>query len=248
MCKPSDDATAFIDFGLLDACAIKSWKGDIGDQGDQGAISLAAKSPASPSSPASPLADSAQQGALYLGVDIGRHHDLTVMWLAEDAGGVLVTKRVEVLRNQPFRVQVATLYAMLDLPNLRRCCIDKNGMGEQMAEDARHRYGYKVEPTALTNQSKESMAYALRSRMEDRTLRIPDDRAVFADFRGIRKTVTAAGNIRFDGERTKDGHSDRFWAAALCVEAASSPNSLYCPPPTNSRRSLAVRRRRGSHA
>ena len=194
MCQPSDDATAFIDYTLLDACK----------------------------HPAGADWQTAGTGPLYLGVDIGRHHDLTVLWLAEDCGGVLVTRKVITLRNTPFHLQTAELYKLLALPNLRRCCIDKNGIGEQMAEEARRKFGHRVEPTALTGPSKESMAYATRSRMEDRTFRIPDDRAVFADFRGIRKTVTAAGNIRFDGEKTKDGHCDRFWAAALCVEAAGT--------------------------
>jgi len=198
MCLPSDDATSFIDYELLDGCKMNE--------------------PVSTSEyPLESLRGADKQ--LYVGVDIGRHHDLTVIWVAEDAGGVLVTRQVVTMRNKPFHVQEAVLHSFLALPGMRRDCQDKNGIGEQMAENARRKFGYRVEPVALTNASKEKMAYALKSRMEDRTFRIPDDRAVFADFRGIRKTVTASGNIRFDGEKTKDGHSDRFWAAALCVEA-----------------------------
>jgi len=196
MCEPSDDAAAFIGYDLLDACKMSEEFRSLGVQEFM-----------------------SSQNPLYIGIDIGRHRDLTVIWVAEDCGGVLVNRAVEVHDRQPFHIQRAALYAWLELPNVRRCCIDKNGLGEQMAEEARRKFGYKAEPVALTGPSKERMAYALKSRMEDRTFRIPDDRAVFADFRGIRKTVTASGNTRFDGERTKDGHCDRFWAAALCVEA-----------------------------
>jgi len=45
-----------------------------------------------------------------------------------------------------------------------------------------------------------------------------------------RKTVTASGNVRFEGERTRDGHADRFWAACAAVEAAATyvnPNHIY---------------------
>jgi phage FluMu gp28-like protein len=73
----------------------------------------------------------------------------------------------------------------------------------------------------FTGAVKEALAYPLKAALEDRTLRIPDDPAVFSDFRAIRKTTTAAGNIRFEGERTKDGHSDRFWGCALALHAKS---------------------------
>ena len=201
MCQPSDDATAFITYELLDGCKLPP-------RADTEAIG---------------------GGQLYIGVDIGRHHDLTVIWVCEDVGGILLTRKVVALKNTPFDAQEAELYALLALPNMHRCCIDKNGIGEQMSERARKKFGYRVEQTVLSAQSKEPMAYALRLRMEERTLRIPDDRIVFSDFRGIRKSVTAAGNIRFEGERTKDGHSDRFWAAALCVEAAGKPSASFAP-------------------
>jgi phage FluMu gp28-like protein len=36
----------------------------------------------------------------------------------------------------------------------------------------------------------------------------------------MRKEATASGNIRFTGERTKNGHADRFWGLALALHAA----------------------------
>jgi phage FluMu gp28-like protein len=46
----------------------------------------------------------------------------------------------------------------------------------------------------------------------------------------VRKTVTASGNVRFEDERTRDGHAGRFWAACAVVEAAATcvnPNHIY---------------------
>ena len=73
------------------------------------------------------------------------------------------------------------------------------------------------------------MAFSLRGALEDHRLTIPDDRNVMADFRAVRKTVTSAGNIRFDAARTELGHSDRFWACALAIHAAGS-RGTYVPP------------------
>ena len=191
MCQPSDDASAFISYDLLDGCKYQ------------------------------PGADwqTLGNGPLYLGVDIGRTTDLTVFWLLEDAGGALLTRRLITMRDAAFDAQEKAFYELMDLPGLRRCCIDQTGIGRQFAERAAKRYGRRAEGVNFTGPVKESLAYPLRAALEDRSLRIPDDRAVFSDFRAIRKTTTSAGNIRFEGERTKDGHSDRFWAAALALHA-----------------------------
>jgi len=195
MCIPSDDATAFITYELLDACKLArhetNWS----------------------------LHTLRTAKELYLGVDVGRVHDLTVFWTAEKVADTYYTRSVITLQNATFDEQEKVFYELLELPGLRRACVDNTGIGRQFAERAAKKYGRRVEPVNFTAQVKEALAYPLRAALEDRTLRIPDDKQVFADFRAIRKTTTAAGNIRFEGERTADGHSDRFWAAALCLHA-----------------------------
>jgi len=207
MCVPADEAGAFISFALLDGC--KHAAGS--DWQTVGA------------------------GALYLGVDIGRVKDLTCFWLVEDAGGVFLTRRLIVMQNATFDEQERTFYELMELPGLRRACIDQTGIGRQFAERAAQKYGSRAEGVTFTAAVKETLAYPLKAAMEDKTLRIPDDRAVFADFRAIRKTTTSAGNIRFEGERTKDGHSDRFWAAALALHAAAKPGWMPLPVATHRR-------------
>ncbi len=197
MCQPSDDNSAFITYDLLDGCKHASGA-------DWEAVGT---------------------GPLYLGVDIGRVHDLTVFWLVEDVGGVLMTREVRTLQNETFDAQEKVFCEMMDTLGVRRACIDNTGIGRQFAERGQTRYKSRVEPVTFTSQVKEALAYPLKAAMEDRTFRIPDDRAIFADFRAIRKTTTSAGNIRFDGERTKAGHSDRFWAAALAKMAATTQHN-----------------------
>jgi phage FluMu gp28-like protein len=67
-------------------------------------------------------------------------------------------------------------------------------------------------------------------RFQDRACRIPMDAAVREDLHAVRKTVTAAGNVRLDAERSEDGHADRFWAAALACHA-SDPSKTPLPAP-----------------
>jgi len=205
MCNPQDDASAFLSYELIRGCEYKAdepWETDLSSIGNP----------------------------LYLGVDVGRKHDLTVMWLLEKSGGTLFTRRKIELHNETFDEQERQLYELLALPNLRRCCIDASGLGRQFAERAEQKFGtYKVEGVTFTGPVKEELAYPLRAAFEDKTLRVPCDEFVRADLRAVKKETTASGNIRFTADRGKNGHSDRFWALALAVHAGKSPESNQMP-------------------
>jgi phage FluMu gp28-like protein len=107
---------------------------------------------------------------------------------------------------------------------VRRCCIDRSGLGRQFAERAQKKFGsYRVEGVDFTQGSKEELAYPVRLAFEDRAVRVPFSNAIRADLRGVRKLVTSSGNTRFAGERNAYGHCDRFWALALALYAARQP-------------------------
>src|SRR5204863_7924891 len=111
------------------------------------------------------------------------------------------------------------LYRLLKLPHVKRACIDATGMGMQLAERARERFGWKVEAVTFTPTVKEDLAFTLRRDFEDRKLRIVRDDNLRSDLRALRKEVTSSGNIRFAGE-SDDSHCDRTWAKALRQHAA----------------------------
>jgi phage FluMu gp28-like protein len=213
MCVPADDNSAFLSYDLIAGCEYPltdSW---------EMSLEALAQIP-------SPL---------YLGVDVGRDHDLTVMWLLEKTGGVFLTRAILEFRNTPFDQQEAALYAILRMQNLRRACIDRTGIGRQFTERAQQKFGeYRVEAVNFSGPVKEELAYPVRAAFEDRSLRIPNSKAIRADLRSIRKETTAAGNIRFTADRGKNGHADRFWGLALALHAgkdAGGPAYLYVVQP-----------------
>ncbi len=205
MCQPADDASAFLSYDLIAGCEYRGpekWETDLADA----------------------------KGWLFVGVDVGREHDLTVIWVVEKLGDVAFTRRVIEMSKQTFDAQEHALYAVLSLPQVRRCCIDCTGIGRQFAERAQKRFGtYKVEPVNFTGPVKEELAYPLRAAFEDKTVRIPNSPQIRSDLRAIKKETTAAGNIRFTADRGKNGHSDRFWALALALHAAKSPGHTFTP-------------------
>ncbi len=197
-CVPADEAAAFITYDMITACEYgpgESWE-------------------ISPSSP-QPAASS-----LFIGVDVGRDHDLTVIWVCERVADTFFTRAVDCLQNQTFEAQEAALYAWLECPRLRRCCIDATGIGRQFCERAQRAFGSgRVERVHFTGPIKEELAYPVRAAFERRAVRIPAQPAIRSDLRAIRKETTIAGNIRFTADRGKNGHADRFWALALALQA-----------------------------
>ncbi len=192
MCQPADDDAAFLEYDLIAACEYPATFGDW---------------------------TTIEGGRLYAGIDIGRKHDLTVIWVVEKLGDVLYTRHVEELKNMSKPDQEKILWPWLE--RCRRSCLDATGLGIGWNDDAQRKYGkYKVEGVTFTPAVKEALAYPVRSRMEERRLRIPFRKEIRSDLRSVTKQVSAAGNIRFTAERTADGHADRFWALALAIEAA----------------------------
>jgi len=201
MCQPADDNTAFLSYDLICGCEYREnedWNADL----------LDCKNP------------------LFIGVDVGREHDLTVIWLIEQVNDINFTRRVVEMSKQTFDTQEHALYELLQLPMVRRCCIDQSGLGRQFAERAAKKFGaYRVEGINFTQGTKEELAYPVRVAFEERTIKVPFTNAIRADLRGVRKEVTGSGHTRFAGERNKYGHCDRFWALALALHAAKKPTT-----------------------
>jgi phage FluMu gp28-like protein len=201
MCIPSDDASAFLSYDLIDGCKYRpgeKWEMTLGEL-------------------------AACRDDLFLGGDIARVKDFTIFWVVRKVAGFRPTAHRIALRNTPFDEQERRLYELLALPNLRRACIDNSGLGRQLVERAIKKFGArKVEAVTFTAAVKEELAYPLRAGFEDRTVRIPDDAKIIASHRAVRKETTASGNVRFVAESTEAGHADDFWAHALALHAGKT--------------------------
>ncbi|MEI7729188.1 MAG: terminase family protein [Verrucomicrobiota bacterium] len=165
---------------------------------------------------------------LYLGVDVGRKHDLTVLDVGELIGDVMHDRFRLVLEHRSFDEIEHWLWRLLELSRLQRACLDATGMGLQLAERAQKRFGWKVEPITFTAPLKEQLAYVVRTGLEQRRLRLACDPALREDLLAVRKEVTTAGTLRFNGDAS-DGHCDRFWALALRQHAAARTNAFARP-------------------
>jgi phage FluMu gp28-like protein len=200
-CVPADESAAFITYEWINACTEAELR-------TVGVEDLEER-----------CAGEDRETALYLGLDVARKKDLCVIDVGARVGDVVWDRlRIELL-NRPFAEIEDQVFRLLKLPQLKRACLDATGLGLQLAERARERFPWKVEPITFTSAVKEELAVGLRVDFEQRRVRLVDDPVLRADLRGIRKEVTLSGHTRYAGE-IEGSHCDRFWAKALRQHAA----------------------------
>ena len=156
----------------------------------------------------------------YIGVDIGRAHDLTAIAELAAVGEELRLVDLETIERAPFAEQRELLWSRLSRPAVRGVAIDATGIGAQLAEETRAKFGSRVEPVQFTNATKNGLFQSLHRAMEEGRLVLPADRELREDVNAMHRKISTGGNIQFTAPRRPDGHSDRACALALVVDCA----------------------------
>lgn len=164
----------------------------------------------------------------YVGVDIGRRHDLFVIAVLKKVGDVLWTREIIERKDATFAEQDFLLDDVMARYRVLRVCMDQTGMGEKPVEDAKARHGStRVEGVLFTGTNKLTLATLGKEAFEDRRIRIPISDALRSDLHKLQKVSGPTGAPRFVAESDNTGHADRTWALFLAVNAASSPRMDY---------------------
>lgn len=159
---------------------------------------------------------------IYIGMDIGRSKDLSVIVTAVKLGDVLAVIDVTELRKMPFNEQLDVLLSKGSANRVQHVCIDSTGIGAMLAEEAARKGGAKFEGVVFNVASKGDMYGAMRRKFEERSIRIPVSRDFREDLHAVQRVVSTGGNVTYSAPRNADGHSDRASALALCIKAAGS--------------------------
>ena len=162
------------------------------------------------------------QSPLYVGMDVGRSKDLSVIVTAVKLGDVLSVIDITELRNSPFNDQLDVLLGKARDRRVQHICIDSTGIGAMLAEEAARKGGGKFEGVPFTVASKGEMYGLMRRKFEERSIRIPVSRDLREDLHAVQRVVSTGGNVTYSAPRNADGHSDRAAALALCIRAANT--------------------------
>lgn len=158
---------------------------------------------------------------LYIGMDVGRSKDLSVIVTAVKFGDVLAVIDITELRKMPFNDQLEILLQKGGR-RVQHVCIDSTGIGAMLAEEAARKGGGRFEGVNFNVQTKGEMYGLMRRKFEERSIRIPVSRDLREDLHAVQRVVSTGGNVTYSAPRNADGHSDRAAALALCCRAAST--------------------------
>tara|TARA_R110002050_G_scaffold269917_1_gene412433 strand:- start:51015 stop:52544 length:1530 start_codon:yes stop_codon:yes gene_type:complete len=150
-----------------------------------------------------------------LGEDFGRTADLTIltpMQIAQDLKRI-VPFIVE-LRNVPFKQQEQVLFYICDrLPRFSAAKLDARGNGQYLAEQAKYRYGHRVEEVMISQSWYLENMPKMKAAFEDDEISIPKDSDIADDLRAI-QVIKGIPKIP-DGKT--GGNKDRHGDAAVSI-------------------------------
>ena len=204
----------------------------------------------------------AAQGDLFVGVDVGRHRDITVVSVIETLSAVRLVRAILRIEGMRLPQQQERLGFVCRMPRFRRAAIDMTGIGLGLFEYSQDAFGAnriqgvnfassvpvtkriqaegrKRETVRVT----EAMATELLQLFEDRSIQIPRDGELRDDLRKPEKVTTPGGRVSIAAARDASGHADHFWSLALGVEAGQSHQAFaYKPIDLQGRRGLRAER------
>lgn len=174
----------------------------------------------------------------FAGIDVGRDHDATTLWLDEQVGDVSWTRAVVWIYATPFPKQVRLLNPLVR--HTLRTAIDRTGMGVALVDGLEEKNAGRIMGVSFAGSNdngvrmKTDLAIRIKKKFEKRASRIPHAPQIRTEFMAIKREATATG-VTFDAPRIevdtavaggakkkKFAHADVFWAKALADFAADS--------------------------
>lgn len=156
-------------------------------------------------------------GPVWVGVDVGRVNDRTAIAIVEQDKERFRLARLDEHKGRSFGAQRSIILELVEALQVRALRIDRTGLGMQLAEELCQALPTIAIGRYFTSEWKERAALNLLRMCEQGLLTVPNDPTLLSQLHSVKKRATDRG-IRYDAERTSDGHADAFWALALACE------------------------------
>src|SRR5208282_5570459 len=159
-------------------------------------------------------------GKLYAGgVDFAKRRDETVIVLVEvERDGMLTVQYIESLQGSgknramiDYSDQVGRIGQIGEAFPIRRFEADETGVGTSVLEDLRSIMP-QTQGITFTEQMKLDLASGLRTLLEQKRLKIPNDKKLIMQMNGLHYRVSKTGNMVFESPEKDKLHDDYLWA------------------------------------
>jgi len=168
------------------------------------------------SSPTSSLASS---GPYWLGVDLGKRVDFSVIAVTTKKGDqvrLVYYKRWPL--ETPYSSVIGSIRVIIEkLKYVEKCLVDQTGVGAYIVEDMQKGGIPNVEGVTLTLPVKQEILGHLKQLMQNRLFTYPFDVNLTSELNVERFELTKTGQVQFS--HPEGTHDDILWAVALAVYA-----------------------------
>jgi len=147
-----------------------------------------------------------------MGVDLGRVEDFTVITIIDRATNAVVYFDRFNKIDYPF--QKARLLAIAQRFNNAKIIIDSTAVGNPIKEDL-ERAGAVIDDFVFSNKSKKELIEKLSIMLEQRAIRIPNERQLIDELEAFGYRLTDAGNVIYSAPEGL--HDDCVFSLALAV-------------------------------
>jgi hypothetical protein len=175
----------------------------------------------------------------YMGVDLARVQDFTVLSVLDSSGRQVYFERFNQIS---WERQKSTIIRIAQTYNAE-VFLDSTGVGDPIFEDLR-RAGVRVTGYQFTNSSKEALIDNLALRIEQNQVRLMDIVEQTAELHAFQYEITPSRNIRMNAPEGM--HDDCVIALALSAWPLQKPREVqYAPSPFHVTASQTPRSRAG---
>lgn len=179
--------------------------------------------------------DLSKCGAVYMGIDVARSGDATVITLLEQGEDIKAPPKrrrvyrtifIRVLHNMPFAAQFEVIASILHNQKIKKCFIESNGIGAQLAEQCENAFPGRAYAWISTANSKATAIERYAGWVHQERIGLSPDAKVKADITALQRVVSPAGKVSYDG-RSELGHCDSFVSGAVALEAAEGEQTFF---------------------
>lgn len=166
---------------------------------------------------------------LYAGFDIGRSQDKSCISIIEKKDGIDRLRSLIVLSKVAFDEQMRIAEQVAQMKGLVAMRIDKGTIGMQIAENLENKYPNLCEGVSMSAGWQGANAVKIKTKLELRKLRLPQDKILHADMQLVEEVVNNSSGVPVIVTKHDKliGHADRFWSIALAV--SSMPSDFVLP-------------------
>ena len=169
-------------------------------------------------------------GRYFLGVDLGKKVDYSVIAVMRSDGKAKVAELVGMVRfplETPYAAVIGMVKVICDkLQHVEKVLVDQTGVGEYIVEEMKNAdINSRIEGVMLTVPSKQEILGYMKHLMQTHTLSLYYDPVLLAQINVERYELAKTGQIQFS--HADGSHDDELWSLALATYATRTPDTSF---------------------